>query len=115
MFSDVAGRFTLTPDAVEISEGSAIGASLGVSAAGVYWTADQRFDLQGVISPLYLLNGVGQIFSRQRDGLFGFNYTLTGTRQEYKVAVNPLSILTPGMFRNLFRKDPPTIKAEPGN
>lgn len=115
VFSDVAGRFTLTPDAVEISEGSAIGASLGVSAAGVYWTADQRFDLQGVISPLYLLNGVGQIFSRQRDGLFGFNYTLTGTRQEYKVAVNPLSILTPGMFRNLFRKDPPTIKAEPGN
>lgn len=115
VFSDVTGRFTLTPDAVEIREGSAIGASLGVSAAGVYWSKEERFDLQGVISPLYLLNGVGQIFSRQRDGLFGFNYTLTGTRAKYSVAVNPLSILTPGMFRDLFRKDPPKIKAQPSN
>ncbi len=114
VFSDVQGNFLLTPQAVEIREGSAIGASLGVSAAGVYWTDEGRFDLQGVISPVYLLNGVGQIFSRQRDGLFGFNYTLTGNKKQFKIAVNPLSILTPGMFRNLFRKDPPTIAPLPG-
>lgn len=115
VFSDVTGRFLLTPDAVEIREGSAIGASLGVSMAGVYWSAEERFDLQGVISPLYLLNGVGQIFSRQRDGLFGFNYTLTGTTKKYAISVNPISILTPGMFRDLFRKDPPRIDAAPVN
>ncbi|HQY44783.1 MAG TPA: hypothetical protein PK450_11465 [Paracoccaceae bacterium] len=115
VFSDVTGRFLLTPEAVEIREGSAIGASLGVSAAGVYWSGEQRFDLQGVISPLYLLNGVGQIFSRQRDGLFGFNYTLTGTTKKYSVAVNPVSILTPGMFRDLFRKAPPRIEPVPQN
>lgn len=114
VFSDVQGKFLLTPQAVEIREGSAIGASLGVSAAGVYWTNEGRFDLQGVISPVYLLNGVGQIFSRQRDGLFGFNYTLTGSKEQFKISVNPLSILTPGMFRNLFRKDPPTIAPAPG-
>ena len=109
VFSDVAGRFLLTPDAVEIREGSAVGASLGVSAAGVYRSGSKTFDLQGVISPVYLLNGIGQIFSRQRDGLFGFSYTLTGTRDAIRVSVNPLSILTPGMFRDLFRKDPPRI------
>jgi hypothetical protein len=109
VFSDVTGKFLLTPDAVEIREGSAIGASLGVSAAGVYRSADKSFDLQGVISPVYLLNGVGQLFSRQRDGLFGFNYQLTGTKDATKVSVNPLSILTPGMFRDLFRKAPPKI------
>ncbi len=114
VFSDVHGNFLLTPDAVEIREGSAIGASLGVSAAGVYWTEEGRFDLQGVISPVYLLNGVGQIFSRQRDGLFGFNYTLTGSKKQFRISVNPLSILTPGMFRDLFRKDPPTIEPPPG-
>lgn len=114
VFSDVQGNFLLTPRAVEIREGSAIGASLGVSVAGVYWTNEGRFDLQGVISPVYLLNGVGQIFSRQRDGLFGFNYALTGSKKQFKIAVNPLSILTPGMFRDLFRKDPPTIAAPPG-
>lgn len=113
VFSDVTGRFLLTPEAVEIRQGSAVGASLGVSMAGVYWSGEQRFDLQGVISPLYLLNGVGQIFSRQRDGLFGFSYTLTGTTKRFKVGVNPLSILTPGMFRDLFRKDPPKILPDP--
>jgi hypothetical protein len=110
VFSDVTGRFLLTPDAVEIRQGSAVGASLGVSAAGVYRSTDHSIDLQGVISPIYLLNGIGQIFSRQRDGLFGFNYTLTGTRDQTRVSVNPLSILTPGMFRDLFRKDPPRIE-----
>jgi hypothetical protein len=110
VFSDVTGRFLLTPDAVEIQQGSAVGASLGVSAAGVYRSTDHSINLQGVISPIYLLNGIGQIFSRQRDGLFGFNYTLTGTRDQTKVSVNPLSILTPGMFRDLFRKDPPRIE-----
>ena len=110
VFSDVTGKFLLTSDAIEIQEGSAIGASLGVSAAGVFRMADQALDLQGVISPIYLVNGIGQIFSRQRDGLFGFNYTLSGTKDATKVSVNPLSILTPGMFRNLFRKAPPTIE-----
>jgi hypothetical protein len=110
VFSDVAGKFRLTPDAVEIREGSAVGAALGVSAAGVYGLGNGQLDFQGVISPIYVLNGVGQIFSRQRDGLFGFNYRLTGTKEATKVSVNPLSILTPGMFRNLFRKAPPTIE-----
>jgi len=113
VFSDVEGKFLLTPDAVEIRQGSAVGASLGVSAAGVYRSTDRALDIQGVISPIYLLNGIGQIFSRQRDGLFGFNYTLKGTPEATKVSVNPLSILTPGMFRDLFRKAPPTITDMP--
>ncbi len=112
VFTDVEGHFLLTPAGVEIRQGSAVGPSLGVSLAGAYWSADDRIDLQGVISPIYILNGIGQIFSRQRDGLFGFSYTLKGTRDQFKVGVNPLSILTPGMFREIFRKAPPKIKGE---
>ena len=114
VFGNAEGRFRLTPAGVEIAQGSAIGPSLGVSLAGVYYAGEERFDLQGVISPLYLLNGIGQIFSRQRDGLFGFNYRLTGTRNEYKVAVNPLSLLTPGMFREIFRRPPPKFTPQSG-
>lgn len=112
-FSDVTGRFTLTPGAVEITRGSAVGASLGVSAAGVYRMSDHWLDLQGTISPIYLLNGVGQIFSRQRDGLFGFNYTIQGPKDAPHTRVNPLSILTPGLFRDLFRKAPATLDSLP--
>jgi hypothetical protein len=102
--------FILTPDAVQITQGSAVGASLGVSFAGLYTTAGGRLDLQGVISPIYLVNGIGAIFSRRGEGLFGFNYRLTGTADEPEVSVNPLSILTPGMFREIFRSAPPKLK-----
>lgn len=109
VFSDVDVDFRLTPDAVEITRGAAIGASLGVSIAGVYDPGTGQMDVQGVISPVYLLNGFGAIFSRAGEGLFGFNYRLTGPAASPAIAVNPLSILTPGMFREIFRRAPPTI------
>ncbi len=103
-------RFILTPEAVEITQGSAVGASLGISFAGLYLTASERLDLQGVVSPIYLVNGVGQIFSRPGEGLFGFNYRVTGTAEDPQVSVNPLSVFTPGMFREIFRRAPPNLK-----
>jgi hypothetical protein len=103
-------QFILTPDAVEITQGSAVGASLGISFAGLYQSATGRFDLQGVISPIYLLNGIGQIFSRRGEGFFGFNYSLSGTADAPQVSVNPLSLLTPGMFREIFRSGPPNLR-----
>ncbi len=112
-FSDGQVRFILTPEAVEISQGSAVGASLGISFAGLYLTASGQLDLQGVISPIYLVNGVGQIFARRGEGLFGFNYRLTGAADAPDVSINPLSVLTPGMFRDLFRTAPPNLK-DPG-
>jgi hypothetical protein len=53
---------------------------------------------------------VGQILTRKGEGLFGFNYRVTGTAENPNVAVNPLSVLTPGMFRELFRQRPPNLK-----
>jgi hypothetical protein len=100
--------FILTPEAIEITQGSAVGASLGISFAGLYETGGQ-LNLQGVISPIYLVNGLGQIFSRRGEGLFGFNYALTGSANAPQVSVNPLSVLTPGMFREIFRTAPPNL------
>ncbi|MCB2114924.1 MAG: hypothetical protein KDE00_01150 [Rhodobacteraceae bacterium] len=109
LFGDVVGDFRLTPEAVELRNGSAVGASLGISAAGTYIHATQVLDMAGTISPVYLLNGIGQIFSKRREGLFGFNYRLRGPSTDPSVSVNPLSILTPGMFRDIFRAEPPRL------
>ena len=115
LFGQVQAEFRVLPGAIEVSRGSAVGASLGVSAEGVYRTATSEIDMQGTISPIYLLNGIGQIFSRKGEGLFGFNYRLTGPASAIRVSVNPLSILTPGMFREIFRQRPPNLKdAEEG-
>ena len=110
LFQEVEARFRLTPDKVIIQKGSAIGASLGVSMDGTYTLGSSEMDLAGVISPIYILNGIGQIFTRKGEGLIGFTYTLKGTPDDPKVSVNPLSIFTPAMFRELFRRPPPKIQ-----
>lgn len=107
VFNVVDGEFLLTPNAVQISRGSAIGASLGVSMAGVYQSGNGQLAMQGVISPIYLLNGIGALLSKRGEGVFGFNYRLRGTAKDPDVDVNPLSILTPGLFREIFRTAPP--------
>lgn len=113
VFSQADAEFRLTPEAIEITRGAAVGLSLGVSMAGLYFIDGQRLRLQGVISPFYLLNGIGAFLTRRGEGLFGFNYKLRGTADDPRISVNPLSILTPGMFRDIFRHAPPTIKDVP--
>ena len=111
VFNTADASFLLTPDAVQVTEAAAIGASLGVSMAGVYRMVDKRLQMQGVISPIYLLNGLGAVVSRRGEGLFGFNYALGGTSDAPQVSVNPLSILTPGLFREIFRSPPPVLSS----
>jgi hypothetical protein len=65
--------------------------------------------LQGVVSPVYLVNGIGAFLTRRGEGLIGFNYQLDGPSSAPRVTVNPLSILTPGMFREIFRRAPPQV------
>ncbi|MCA3440156.1 MAG: hypothetical protein INF50_07430, partial [Rhodobacter sp.] len=79
----------------------------GVSLSGSFNSTTGGLNMQGVISPIYLLNGIGRVLTRPGEGLFGFSYQLTGTADDPAVSVNPLSILTPGMFRDLFRAAPP--------
>ncbi|TRD23086.1 DUF3971 domain-containing protein [Palleronia caenipelagi] len=106
-FEDVSAEFRIAPDRVTLYRSSAVGASLGLSVDGLYYPQSQQMDLQGVVSPIYLLNRIGSIFTRRGEGLFGVNFTLSGPVSKPRVGANPLSILTPGMFREIFRRPPP--------
>ena len=106
-FSAMEADFRLSPRSVHLKRSSAVGASLGVSLDGVYDLTNSRMQMQGVVSPVYFLNAIGEFLTRKGEGLFGFSYTLTGSSSSPKVNVNPLSILTPGMFREIFRAPPP--------
>jgi hypothetical protein len=103
-FSEIHSRFTILPDRIEIGRSTAEGPSLGISAEGRYHTKSETFDIEGVISPIYFLNAIGQVVSKKGEGLFGFNFDLNGTVDRPKVSVNPLSLLTPGALRGIFRK-----------
>lgn len=113
VFNDVEAQFRLTPEQVVVTRSSAVGASLGLSMDGVYDFRHKLMDMQGVISPVYMLNGIGSVLTRKGEGLFGFNYTLRGAAADPRVSVNPLSLLTPGMFREIFRRPPPRISQAP--
>lgn len=106
-FDTIDARFELSPERVILREAAAVGASLGISMDGVYDIAGKRMDMQGVVSPIYLLNGIGQMFTRRGEGLFGFAYRMTGAQGAARVEVNPLSIFTPAMFRDIFRRPLP--------
>ena len=106
-FDDVEASFRLTPKQVVLYSSSAIGASMGLSLDGVYDFDTGQMDMQGVISPFYFLNAIGSVLTRKGEGLIGISFTLKGAPSEPKVVVNPLSILTPGMFREIFRRPPP--------
>lgn len=113
-FAQVDAAFRLTPDLVTLTQASATGPSIGLSMDGTYDVNTGRMDMQGVFSPLYLINGVGSVLTRRGEGLIGFNFRLVGPSSKPKVQVNPLSALTPGLFREIFRRPPPKVRAEPG-
>ncbi len=106
-FTDVTGKFQLAPDKVTLYSGSAVGASMGISMEGYYYPENKWLDIEGVISPIYALNAIGGVFARKGEGLVGFTYDLDGVATKPKVQVNPLSVLTPGLFREIFRRTPP--------
>lgn len=109
LFTEVFSRFRLTPERLVIAEASAVGASLGISADGIYSFDQSRFDIQGTVSPIYAVNVIGRPISKRGEGLIGFNYKMQGPANAPEISVNPLSVLTPGFFREIFRRPPPDL------
>ncbi|MDK3072422.1 AsmA-like C-terminal region-containing protein [Sedimentitalea sp. JM2-8] len=108
-FGQVDARFRLEPARVTVFESSATGPSIGLSMDGVFDVASGTLRMQGVISPVYLLNQIGNLVARRGEGIIGFNYTLTGPAASPRVQVNPLSALAPGFLRDIMRTSPPPI------
>ena len=109
-FPFIDARFRIADGLVTITEGRAVGPSLAVTVDGYIDQATNTLDLQGVVSPFYIVNGVGQIISsRLGEGLFGITFTMRGDPDAPEVGFNPLSILTPGALREIWRRQAPDL------
>lgn len=112
-FSTVNGHFLMRPNGVQLKDISAVGPSMGMTLDGWYNSTSKTVDFEGVTTPLYALNGLfervfGKLSGRKKgEGLFSFTYRMKGSADNPKVTVNPLSILTPGVFREIFRRKVP--------
>lgn len=107
----VRAPFEWSNDDLYLGESEAYSASLGLTAKGHFDLGRHTLDVAGTVVPLYAINSVlgrvplvGRLFSPERGGgLFSLSYGLHGASSDPSVAVNPLSILTPGLARRLFR------------
>lgn len=112
--------FTSTNDVIDIREAHANGPSVGLSAEGYIDRRNNTLDLRGAVAPIYGLNGMlnsipllGSILtSKKGEGILGVTYEASGSLDEPKISVNPLSMLTPGIFRRIFEGKVPLAPAQ---
>ena len=130
-FKKAKGNFSITDGRLNISEGQVNGPAVGLTAKGDFDLVTGDTDIGGTLIPAYSLNSflgkiplVGGILgSREGEGLIGIGYRVAGDGGDVGVLVNPLSVLTPGVFRRIFEigiglpgRDPdpaPDVSAEP--
>ncbi|MGD9667933.1 MAG: AsmA-like C-terminal region-containing protein [Hyphomicrobiaceae bacterium] len=97
------------------------GPLLGATIRGKVDYKTERVNLGGTYIPLQGLNNafgqipvLGQILSGPRgEGLFGITFAITGAMTNPQVIVNPLSLVAPGIFREVFQMTNPSTKVQP--
>ena len=97
------------------------GPVLGATMRGGVNFKAHTVDLGGTYVPLYGLNSalgaipvLGGIFvGRQGEGVVGITFAIQGKLDDPAVLVNPMSVLTPGIFRQIFefRGPMPTVSS----
>ncbi|MCK5555385.1 MAG: hypothetical protein KAI76_04040 [Alphaproteobacteria bacterium] len=94
---------------IKTKNGRTSGASLGITFEGTIDNLTNMLDINGTIIPVSDLNKllgiiplVGDILTGGGNGIFAATYTVKGAKDKPYVAVNPLSVLAPGIFRTLF-------------
>lgn len=103
--------FSLDGQNLSIRSGRAAGPALGMTGEGEIDFAAKTVDFDGVLVPAYTANSllgdiplIGDIFvGKKGEGIFALSYTVRGPFSQSQVAVNPLSALTPGFLRGIFR------------
>jgi len=114
--------FEMKGGQIRIRGARTVGPELGISLDGIIDQNRNEVALQGTLVPAYTINSVlgkipilGDLLTGGKGGgVFGLTFTVTGPITKPKVTVNPLSVLTPGVLRELLfgvprpQKDNPT-------
>jgi len=120
-FQQLAAPFTKEAGMVHIKDAKAGGFNLGITANGTIDTELETLDIKGSVAPLDKLNSLlgniplfGVFFSagEKGGGVFAADYSMKGSFDDPEISTNPLSALTPGIFRKIFdafpERRPPT-------
>lgn len=108
---------------VDIKGARATGPAIGLTADGYVDRPKNAIALKGTLVPLFGINSVlgaipllGDVLvSKKGEGVFGMTYSISGNADQPNVGVNPLSVLTPGIFRRIFEGRMPNSAQAPSN
>lgn len=114
--------FQRRSDRVEVTNAMLTGDTVGGTARGFIYTDKRQYDLTGTYVPLFGLNNAFQqipilgplLGGREGEGLVGVTFAVQGPLNNPQFRINPLSILVPGAFRELFefraKEQPPAAQ-----
>ncbi len=95
---------------LSVANGVVRGEQIGATFQGMVRDAGGNMDLTGTFMPAYGLNRlfgelplIGSILGNGRDrGLLGITFKLQGPFDKQRLSINPLSLIAPGVFRQIF-------------
>jgi uncharacterized protein YhdP len=116
-FNKFSVPFVYEYGAVSIKDAVVSGPALGMTGTGEVNLNSQTIDMDGALVPAYSANSVlgeipviGDIFvGKKGEGVFALSYTVKGIFSNAQILVNPLSALTPGFLRGIFRTNRDTL------
>lgn len=109
-FKKFEAPFALQDGIITVSNAKSSGSSVGITAEGTINTNTDILNLNGTVIPAQGVNNlinnipvVGSLISGGKDqGFFATRYSIKGPIEDAEISVNPLSIITPGILRNVF-------------
>ncbi|MBM3544435.1 MAG: hypothetical protein FJX44_08030 [Alphaproteobacteria bacterium] len=112
-FTQLRAPFSVGGGKFRLHDSYMNGPSLGATVRGTADFKARTVDLGGTYVPLYGLNSafrsipiLGPIIGgRQGEGLVGITFAIKGKLDNPTVLVNPMSVMTPGIFRQIFEFD----------
>jgi len=108
---------------IDVKGARATGPSIGFTADGYIDRPKNVVALKGTLVPLFGLNSVlgaipllgNVLVSKKGEGVFGMTYSIHGNADQPDIDINPLSVLTPGIFRRIFEGRMPNSAQAPSN
>lgn len=103
-------NLAIDPGMVALDGGIVRGVDIGATFQGILRDKNGNMDMTGTFMPAYGLNRlfgelplIGVLLGNGSDrGLLGITFKLTGPFEKPDLMINPLSIIAPGVFRNIF-------------
>ncbi|MGZ8415505.1 MAG: YhdP family protein [Methyloceanibacter sp.] len=110
VFNQLRAPFTVGAGKFRLKDAYMNGPMLGATMRGMVDFKKQTVDLGGTYVPLYGLNSalgsipiLGKVLvGRQGEGVVGITFAIKGKLDDPTVLVNPMSVMTPGIFRQIF-------------